>query len=137
MFKGVEPSPFLGRFITLEVVVLKGLERHGKSEYYKSITPSVDSNGVVQKNNNGQVIMQGKPLQKFDSFTDFNNAIVAGGMIKIGEPVLVPNANGTGYIISIFTNVLNKNAFPMFEGVDPITLPVYSFTIPSLIEGGN
>tara|TARA_R100001082_G_scaffold100224_2_gene69265 strand:+ start:2764 stop:4044 length:1281 start_codon:yes stop_codon:yes gene_type:complete len=125
------------RLAAEKVVVLKGLERHGKSEYYKSITPSVDSNGVVQKDNNGQFKMQGKPLQKFDSFTDFNNAIVAGGMIKIGEPVLVPNANGTGYIISIFTNVLNKNAFPMFEGVDPITLPVYSFTIPSLIEGGN
>tara|TARA_R110000787_G_scaffold238729_2_gene344947 strand:- start:137 stop:562 length:426 start_codon:yes stop_codon:yes gene_type:complete len=80
-------------------VILKGLEKHAKDEFNKSIRRIVDKDGIEAPD-------QPTPLKQFNSVDDHKNA-VNNGLLKIGEVVIVPNPSGVGVMLSIFTGVNN------------------------------
>ena len=80
-------------------VILKGLEKHAKDEFNKSIRRIVDKDGI-------EAPEQPTPLKQFNSVDDHKNA-VNNGLLKIGEVVIVPNPSGVGVMLSIFTGVNN------------------------------
>lgn len=82
-------------------VIIKGLERHAKDEYNKSIRRIVDKDGVVADE-------QPTPLKQFNTVEEYKNAVI-NNLLKVGDVVIIPNTSGTGVMLSIFTGVPNRD----------------------------
>jgi len=108
---------------------VNGLERHAIDEYLVTQKVAVDDEGVTLTD-----AVPPKQLEKFETFGDFATA-VNDKRLKIGVPIIIPNPNGSGYMLSIFTGVPNDNIFPNLKDANPISLPVRTFEYAPLNYG--